>query len=280
LPYYDRPHSTSSRRSQTATSTVRDPRGNLYDPNRLATHFYLEDPPRDQGHPDLARWKSLSTKWNRKHNSTIGSGMIRPHSPAPGPDDRHPHRPASSSSNPQRQPHLSHSHRASSGKKVSPQQSEGPIDWVGPLCTPKTRTSRSRCTSRTAKPHSSAASSAPSVHNSRWFASMSPRNFQVTPDIIKENLECDRLLRTAAWEHQAAETALSLCRYKESDQHLQRASTLQQAAESLSDHLFRKSLSKRPPEVNSKHEMMVVLPLLYDGSFSRPYNVDTIKPMQ
>jgi len=46
-----------------------DPRGALYNPTRLQTHYYLEDEHdriQQPSTPDLQQWMRLSSKWNKQ----------------------------------------------------------------------------------------------------------------------------------------------------------------------------------------------------------------------
>lgn len=68
-------------------------------------------------------------------------------------------------------------------------------------------------------------------------AILSARVFQVTPDEVLVGNKVSRLLQTAAWEHQAAETMLTMCRFKEAAEHLDKGNQMQRTAHQLTTRL-------------------------------------------
>ena len=239
----------------------------------------LKDPPEIPAVAGKEQWKRLSSKWNQKYNLPASSRQKR--------------RPQSShASHRGEEPHYPHSDYHM-GTAYTP-QSSGRWNEGG-------RSQRSQSSQRSQRPtwreEASAKRQQPApalvshlstersnkktpTEKERFFRSIESENWQVTPDIIKENLECDRLLRTASWEAQAAETALTMQRFVESDQHMQRANKLQEAAESLSDELFSRSKTRYPGMTTMKHDYTIREPLLHAGGYSRPFNADCLDPMK
>jgi len=264
-----------------------DPRGALYNPTRLQTHYYLEDEHdriQQPSTPDLQQWMRLSSKWNKQKNLPASSRQHYARASRPKTVDPTQKRPINSWAGPNnmavRPPQSAgrRSQEASAAQGASQRTTQRSQSAWG--STQRSQSAWGAIQGSQSSPPSRRMKTRPDADNQKWLETMNPVNYQVTPEMIKENLECDRLLRTAAWESQAAETALSMSRFAESSEHLKRAATLQEAAECLSDECLRKSLTAYPAKAMHSHVYNKKIPILYDGTFSRPFNVDTDNPMQ
>jgi len=303
-------------RSSCSTRRIKDPRAALYDPNRFGTSYYLEvrpfpwlhgnskplfpkvrvalciresdvhptlsqDPPEMPGVAGKEQWKRLSSKWNQTHNLPASSRQKR------RPQSSQSYRPDESYFQPNQYNATGYTPQ-STWRSQRSQRSQG-RNWRDEAREqqpqrPKAVSGKPPTVPLISHLNTERSNKNKSNEKELFFRSIESENWQVTPDIIKENLECDRLLRTASWEAQAAETALTMQRFIESDQHLRRASKLQEAAESLSNELDSRSKARYPTMTTMKHDYTIRQPLLHGGGYSRPFNAecfnaDTLDPM-